>query len=483
MIPLAKAIPITGLAPDDEPTKPGVIIDCVNMVPTTNGVKASYGFYNADARSDTPDAATCIFRTRDTAGAEVLVLGSSAQLSVFTDPDSWGTRVNTSVTAAAQPWQMAQFGNAVLATGYAQRIKQASASGGWVFTEIADAPKAKLIVSAANFVLAFGTNDATYGEQGDRWWCSAINDHSSWTPSLSTQATTGRIVQDGGGFKAALPLGQNVVAYKDRSMFVGSYVGSPVVWQWDRAPGYAGAAGPGCVCDIGGAHFIVGPDGFWIFDGVRPQPVGFDVISQSFFRRMSRTSDAKKVLCYYDRPTTCVHVWYVAAYDSGVMDSCLVYNVTTGAWGKRKHSQQIHAVGSVGEYGNPSVGRHTQALSVYDPATYSFRLAIESNSETTGQPSITTGVFGDYSTSTRVLDLRLTCASGEATGATVEGYTGRSPGAVTTLAGTGVEMDGKIPVRQHDRWHKFKISLPYVYGSAALEIRAITVNGVTGGSR
>jgi hypothetical protein len=390
--------------------------------------------------------------------------------------------VNTAVTAAAQPWRMAQFGNAVLATGYVQRIQQASAAGGWTFTEIADAPKAKHLVSAANFVLAFGTNDATYGEQGDRWWCSAINDHGSWTPSLSTQATTGRIVQDGGGFTAALPLGQNVIAYKDRAMFVGSYVGSPVVWQWDRVSGYAGAAGPGCVCDIGGAHFIVGPDGFWVFDGTRPQPIGVDVIARSFFREMSLASDVKKVLCYYDRQTTCVHIWYVAAYDSGVMDSCLVYNVTTGTWGKRKHSRQIQAVGAVGDLGNPSSGADTQAVSAYHSAISSFCLwpegAVMAQSPL---PSLTTGVFGDDSISTRVLDIRLICATGR-TGATVQGYAGRTA-ASNGPAGAGTEIDGKIPIRQYDRWHLFAISLPYNYGSAMPEIRAITINGVTGGSR
>lgn len=106
-------------------------------------------------------------------------------------------------------------------------------------------------------------------------------------------------------------------------------------------------------------------------------------------------------------------------------------------------------------------------------------------------PSMTTGVFGDDSTSTRVLDLRLICARSEATGAIVLGYTGRTSGAVTTDSGTGTEMDGKLPIRQHGRWHKFKISLPYSYygpppsylPGPRPEIRAITINGVTGGLR
>lgn len=98
-------------------------------------------------------------------------------------------------------------------------------------------------------------------------------------------------------------------------------------------------------------------------------------------------------------------------------------------------------------------------------------------------PYITTGAFGDDSTNTRVLDLRLICAGSSAAGATVQGYTGRTDSAITTEAGTATESDGKLSIRQHDRWHKFKLSLPYVYGSATPEIRAITINGVTGGGR
>ena len=478
MIPLAKAIPITGLAPDDEPTKPGILTDCVNVVPTTNGVKVAPGWLQV---ATMPEAITGIFNSRDTDGLPTRVRGTASRLRIYRSPlgDGVGMTETTGFTAA-QSWAFAQFGNATLASDYNKKILQATSATSWAFTEIADAPKAKIIVSSSNFVLAFGTSDATYGTQGDRWWCSAINDHSSWTPSLSTQATTGRIVQDGGGFTAALPLGQSVVAYKDRAMFVGIYVGSPVVWQWDRVPGYAGAAGPGCVCDIGGAHFVVGPTGFWIFDGVRPQPIGVDVIAHNFFWYRLVGGYSPQVMTYYDRATTCVHIWHHDVL-SGALRACLVYNITTGTWGRREvASADVTAVGEIWAPSGPTTGPGTSWMAIAQGVNLKQENATQAPAPL---PSMKTGVLGDDSTSTRVLDLRLICARSEATGATVQGYTGRTSGAVTTAAGTGTEMDGKLPIRQHDRWHKFVISLPYVYGSATPEIQAITVNGVTGGSR
>ena len=473
MIPLAKAIPITGFAPDDEPTKPGILTDCLNVIPTTNGVKVAPG-WNKQTLQAMPEEITAVMHSTDTAANPLYVVGTQYTLNVYPAYTSL-TPVTTTVTNS-QGWSLAMFGNAMLASGYATKIQAAAAASGWVFSEVADAPKAAIIVASANFVLAFDTSDSTYGVQGDRWWCSAINDHASWTPSLSTQATTGRIVQDGGRFTAALPLGQNVVAYKDRAMFVGSYVGSPVVWQWDRVPGYAGAAGPGCVCDIGGAHFIVGPTGFWIFDGVRPTPVGIDAVAQSFFGGMTTLGAVASVKLHYDRLTTCVNVWF----RRGIWrDSCLVYNVTTGTWGYRRHTRDVTAVGVFG----PALTPTRSCIASNDGGASGYLWAEDPATAPNPAPAITTGSLGDDSTSTRVLDMRLICASGVTTGATVQGYTGRTSGAVTTPAGTATEADGKLSIRQHDRWHKFTVSLPYVYGSATPEIRAITVNGVTGGSR
>jgi hypothetical protein len=72
-------------------------------------------------------------------------------------------------------------------------------------------------------------------------------------------------------FRPQLTLGDYVVAYKQRAIFVGVFVGTPVVWQWNLIPGgEAGAVGQEAVCDIGGAHFIVSNDNFWLFDGTRP---------------------------------------------------------------------------------------------------------------------------------------------------------------------------------------------------------------------
>lgn len=138
MIPLAKAIPITGLAPDDEPTKPGILTDCVNVVPTTNGVKVANGWSKT-----TPALAASItgmMRSQTTDGSPVFILASTAKLQVYLDYLTPTAHTDTVVAPAALPWSMIMFGNAALVSGYFNRIQQASSASGWTFSEVADAP-------------------------------------------------------------------------------------------------------------------------------------------------------------------------------------------------------------------------------------------------------------------------------------------------------------------------------------------------------
>jgi hypothetical protein len=119
-------------------------------------------------------------------------------------------------------WSFCQFGNAGLAAAITDTI-QRSTSG--TFTSIAGAPKAEIIDSVLGFVMALHTNESTYGDSPDRWWCSALYDETSWTANVSTQATTGRLIEGAGKFTAGARLGDDFIAYKQRALFLGALLG------------------------------------------------------------------------------------------------------------------------------------------------------------------------------------------------------------------------------------------------------------------
>jgi hypothetical protein len=115
---------------------------------------------------------------------------------------AWTDRSAGSYTGSSESrWSFCQFGR-YDRCNEPYRCMQSSASV--LLLRLHGAPKAKVVVSASNnFVMAFNTNDGTYGQSPDRWWCCAQGDQTSWTPAVSTLANTGRLVAIEGAIQAA----------------------------------------------------------------------------------------------------------------------------------------------------------------------------------------------------------------------------------------------------------------------------------------
>lgn len=196
------------------------------------------------------------------------------------------------------------------------------------------------MVSVNGFVMAFDTNDGVYGDRPDGWWCSGIRDQTIWTPALATQAANGRLIDSPGKITAAASLGSDVVAYKYNSMYLGRYVGAPVIWAWTRVPGDIGTSGAESVVTLGTQHFFVGPSDFYTFDGTVPRPIGGDV-REWFFLNLNQQYRAN-IVGAVDVPRSLVY-WYYPSVNStdGALDSCIVLNTLTGKWGHWTVNTQV----------------------------------------------------------------------------------------------------------------------------------------------
>jgi hypothetical protein len=238
------------------------------------------------------------------------------------------------VGSSESRWSICQFGDTTMASNYADPMQSSSAVS-TPFAAIAGAPKAKIIVSQSNnFVVAFNTNEATNGVSPDRWWCCAQNDQTNWTPNVSTGANTGRLIAGEGAITAATRLGDYLVAYKLNALFLGTFVGSPVAFQWTLIPGGpAGCVGQDALCDIGGAIFSVGADSFWIFDGTRPMPIGAGE-TRMFFYNGSNPSFRYRTQCAFDARANLVRVFYPSTASTGQLDSCITYSTISRQWGR-----------------------------------------------------------------------------------------------------------------------------------------------------
>lgn len=327
-------IPALGFMPDADPTTPGVFVDCANIVPTIKGFAAGPSL--SDPGYDTLPG--------ECRGSGLIIrLDNTKRLFAATP-----TAIYENITSAwvdrsraggydpggENRWRFAQFGNVTLATNQLDPIQESVAG---VFADIPTAPQARIIETVAGFVMAFATVDPLNGDEPDRWWSSGLYDHTAWTPSQATQAANGRLIDSPGEIRAAKKLGNDIVAYKEKSMYLGRYVGPPVIWTWQQIPGECGAISQESVVSIDTAHVFIGNDDFWLFDGSRPTPIGAPI--RYWFFGHSSPQYRYRTIGYYDRFNALVYWYFVSKQSaSGALDECLIYNTKTQKWGRATRS-------------------------------------------------------------------------------------------------------------------------------------------------
>lgn len=483
--------PLLGFAPDRPSSTPGVMTGCTNIVPTEAGF--------APAAIGTAVAGMAALASAARGGAVCTLIDGTRRVFAGTQTRLYeyagGSWVDVSRGAfytgsSDNRWSFTQFGSVTVAANDVAVIQASNGSG--AFADIATAPTARIVFAVDSFVMALNTNDGTYGDQGDRWWCSGIFNHATWTPSVSTQSNTGRLVSDGGDLTAGLALGKQAVAYKAKAMWLGSYVGGAAVWQWDQVPGEQGAIGIDAVADVGGAHVFVGEDNIWLFDGTRPRPIGSEDVRQWFFNNSS-PSFRYRTTVRHERQNGRVWIFFPGtASTDGTPDRALVYHLKTNRWGRADRPIQaamsfvqpgltIDTLNTLSATidGLPGVGMDSQfwllggrSLAVFDTAGQLLTL-----SGSGADSSFTTGDIGDDNTEASISLVRLRFLS-QPTTASCTGQVFANIGSVARAGGSSSLRDGKFDIRQSGRWHRLTFSF-----TGSHEFTAMAHNARAGGDR
>lgn len=460
LVNLTSASPWTGVSADIQPINNGwyrVILTatagqgtkiraCINL---NNGSSNSYlgngtsGAYIWGSQLESSVAATSYIPT------DAATVTRAADLPFYTS----GTDTR---------WMFAQFGDATLATNRSNNLQRSIGSG---FTDVATAPKAEIVFTVGAFVMALNVNDGA--EKPDGWACCAAYDDTSWTPNLATQATAGRLVATAGRLTAGMRLGEYAVAYKQRSIYLGQYVGAPTVWNWMQVPGgEAGCVGKEAICDIGGAHFFVGDDNIWIFDGTRPIAVADGSVRQWFFENCS-PQYRYRTICTFDRQKNLVWVFF-PSNSSSTPDSAIVYHVVGKRWGIANRS--IEAALNYVQPGVTIDGLPAYSATIDGLAPYSFDSQfwlsggrsmaffdtthqLQSLTGTSVGASMTTGEVGDDFAVSTLNSIRLRYALAPSD-ATAQIFCQQNSGIGFTPSDSGLVLDGKFDVRATARWHK-----------------------------
>lgn len=483
--------PLSGFAPDIDPETPGVLTDCDSIIPTTHGLSAANSLVDQGYPALT-DPATSAFVALLLDGTKRVFVADGPRIEEASS-GGWIDRSAAGGYTGTSRMRWAVFGNNTLNANRQEPIGQALPGAG--FAEIAGSPAASIIVTAAGFVMALNVSNSQYGDAPDGWHCSGIRNQDTWTASASTQCAYGRLLDSPGAIKAGAPLGSDVVAYKDTSMYLGRYVGPPLVWQWDRVPGDIGCSGNESVVVVGTQQFFIGPSDFYVYDGTVPRPIGGATFNSTatpvrewFFENLNQQYK-DRIYGVADIPRDLVYWYYPSVASSGELDMCLIYNFRTNQWGKQAIGIQAALLYSSGQITYDGLGALYATYDDLPNIAYdsSFWLADSQAPAViqdgvlktiTGEPGpswLVTGDFGDmvnFSMLKRVVP-RYRSQPSSATGTNFYRY---SLGEPRVQDFTVPMMRGRFDFRRSARWHSYRFDFP---GRMAINAVDMEITGVT----
>ena len=236
-----------------------------------------------------------------------------------------GTVVFTYTTPTNQRWRFTQFGNVIIGANGGNRLQGYNLNTSSTFQDLAtDAPTSRYITVVRDFVVSgyVGTDYA------NRVQWSALGDESSWTTSATTQADFQDIAD--GGSVVGVTGGEYGLVFLDRSIHRMTYIGSPLIFQFDNISRNLGCYEANTIIQYAGTTFFLSDDGFYACDGQNILPIGnekvnryfYNDIDEGLFSLMSAAVDPFRKLI----------VWAYASNNSATVNKLLIYNFETKKW-------------------------------------------------------------------------------------------------------------------------------------------------------
>jgi len=238
-----------------------------------------------------------------------------------------GTVTFAYVTPLNQRWRFTQFGNVIVAANGGNRLQGFNLNSSSTFQDLAsDAPESRYITIVRDFVVSGYVNSSTVYPNRVQW--SALGDESSWTASATTQADF-QDIPDGGSV-VGVTGGEFGLVFMDRSIHRMSYIGSPLIFQFDNISRNLGCFEANSIVQYGGTSFFLGDDGFYACDGQQVLPIGNEKVNRFFFADVDQgILDKMSVAIDPERKLV---VWAYASNDSATPDKLIIYNYQTGKW-------------------------------------------------------------------------------------------------------------------------------------------------------
>lgn len=238
-----------------------------------------------------------------------------------------GTVTFAYVTPTNQRWRFTQFGNVIVAANGGNRLQGFNLNTSSTFQDLAaDAPQSRYVTVVRDFVVSGYVNSSTVYPNRVQW--SALGDESSWTNSATTQADF-QDIPDGGSV-VGVTGGEFGLVLMDRSIHRMSYIGSPLVFQFDNISRNLGCYEANSIIQYSGTTFFLSDDGFYACDGRQVLPIGNEKVNRYFFSDVDE--GALNLMSATVDPYRKLIIWAYASQSSATPDKMLIYNFQTNKW-------------------------------------------------------------------------------------------------------------------------------------------------------
>lgn len=243
--------------------------------------------------------------------------------------------------AGATLWNFLEFGNKLLATNdVGNKIQTYDMSGAapGTFVDIAGAPEAKFITLIKDQVFA-GYDLSIPAIDRIRW--SAIDDPTDWTPSATTMSD----YQDNPDCGALMGLvgGSYGVALFEKTIKRLTFVGPPVIWEFDTIINAQGCMAEGSVVAYLNLTFYLSTAGFIQFDGNQATQIGAEQVDQYFFKDANMAFLGNMRGAVDPRAHMVIWVYQGAGDTDNVNGSCIIYNFALQKWSHGKMEASVLA--------------------------------------------------------------------------------------------------------------------------------------------
>ena len=305
----------------DQPGVVGALTNARNVFPKAVGYGAfpEEEDYSDAASEDLNNTAAGVNSSGDVkifaSGATKLFLLDSADLSL--------NDVSGSTYTSTDRWRFVQFGDYMIAANGKNIVQYADMATTTIsFASLdASAPTSKFVTVVRDFVVTGNTNTSS----AQLVW-SGINNPNTWSNTAVTQSDN-QIIPDGGEIKGVTG-GEFGLILLERSIVRMSYVGSPIIFQFDNIARNLGCFEPNSVVQWQGITYWLADDGFYACNGESIEAIGAEKVNRYFWSTV-RDSEIAEMSTAID-PFRALIMWGYPSNDGDYR--VLVYHIPTKKW-------------------------------------------------------------------------------------------------------------------------------------------------------